>query len=822
MYIASQFMPLIYLLILPLFVLADFHASAQPSNNAEVLLKTAQALINNDPAKAREVHKQAIKAFEQERYSDTFSLQLLLFNGRYYNRLSQYDSSILICDQVYKKAIKVDAFKIAAEASAQKGIAYEMLGQYRLAAIAYFEAYRIYESTKFALGVMNQSLNLGLIYQIQKKYKIAESYFNKARILADSINDQQGYIASINNLGINYTELKQYPQALKYFSLVLDFDLKSGDSINIADSYNNVGVSYLLLKEYNKAILFLNKSAGIKKRIDNIKGYANTINNLAEAYIYVNTERVLPMLDEALSIAKKYTLLDVRAENFRIRHIYYNQIGNYKLAYEAIKLMHAYNDSLRLNELNLEIDQLNKQSEWQKSIAEINDKNNKLQQEIFSQRLTATILAGLVLVFMLFLINYYRIKKLNQKLHLQQEQILFQNKELIQRNFETAKAQKEAESAAIAKTRFLSVMSHEIRTPLNAIIGLANLLNEEQSEKEKVKENLRILKSSSDHLLALLNDVLDLTRIESGKMPVQQIPFNLKEVLTQIIELYEFKSKEKNINLSLTWDSLLPEVITGDQLHLNQILSNLVSNAIKFTNNGSVTIAVKQNGYRNGVYAITFSVLDTGIGISHEDINKIFNPFEQADSRTTRIYGGTGLGLAISKRLLEHMGSTLKLESEPGKGSVFSFELQLAESSQILHLSTIKKPENEASGLKGKRILLAEDNQINVHVIKQFLLKWGVEITVANNGKEAVEAYNNQIFDLVLMDLHMPIMDGYDAASIIIKQHPDARILAITAAEKSEVKEKITAIGMCGYVMKPFQPNDLLYNLLQALNRNSL
>jgi signal transduction histidine kinase/CheY-like chemotaxis protein len=372
-------------------------------------------------------------------------------------------------------------------------------------------------------------------------------------------------------------------------------------------------------------------------------------------------------------------------------------------------------------------------------------------------------------------------------------------------------ARQKAEEAAQAKQLFMSTMSHEIRTPLNEVIGITNLLLQGNPNDDQM-DYIKTLKFSGNHLLTLVNDVLDYNKMESGKIVFEQTQFNLSDFLDEIMRSYSFRSKAKHLSFDIIKASNLPDEVIGDPIRLNQILSNLLSNALKFTKNGSITVTIKELKRTYNQSQIEFEVSDTGIGIPNDKHSIIFDSFTQASPDTTRNFGGTGLGLAICKKLIELQGGTISVESEPGKGSTFRFIISIGvpEKGSQNRLSDL--PENY-TGMEGKKILVAEDNKINFFVANKFLIGWGIIVTHAENGKAALDLLENNDFDLILMDLHMPVLDGIEAIRIIRKsKNPKIRnipIVALTAAIMSESIDKVDDLKIDDYILKPFKPHDL-------------
>ncbi len=373
-----------------------------------------------------------------------------------------------------------------------------------------------------------------------------------------------------------------------------------------------------------------------------------------------------------------------------------------------------------------------------------------------------------------------------------------------------------AEGNARTKSEFLSTMSHEIRTPLNGVIGMSNILLEENPRQDQIR-NLEILKFSGENLLVLINDILDYNKLESGKVEFEAADFSLKNSTSSIIYAIGTKAKENNNELLIDIGEDVPDYVIGDPTRLAQVLNNLLSNAVKFTKNGTVTLSVKLNKEEEEKVTLDFAVTDTGIGIPLDKQAHIFESFTQASSSTTREFGGTGLGLAITKKLLELQESKIVLHSESGKGSTFSFTLELGRSMTKNTENAPVKKVDEQTELRGTRLLLVEDNKINQLVANRFLDKWDINYDVADNGAIALEKVQKNDYDIILMDLQMPTMDGYTATTKIrgladTKYHK-LPIIALTASAMLEERDRVYTVGMNDYVTKPFNPNEL-YNVI--------
>jgi signal transduction histidine kinase/CheY-like chemotaxis protein len=380
------------------------------------------------------------------------------------------------------------------------------------------------------------------------------------------------------------------------------------------------------------------------------------------------------------------------------------------------------------------------------------------------------------------------------------------------------KATLQAQQGLKTKSEFLSTMSHEIRTPLNAVIGMTHLLLRGDPRADQ-KEDLGVLLFSANNLLSIVNNILDYNKIEEGKIGFEQIPMDLPAIARNIVAGLKNAAAEKGIALLMDVDPALDKKLIGDPTRTSQVINNLVHNAIKFTKEGAVRLSITVDSAQSNTTTLTVKVTDTGIGIAPENQSMIFDRFTQADSSTSRSYGGTGLGLAITKRILELQGVTLQLRSVPGKGSEFYFTQTFGFGKEgVGELTDSLYTADRREVLQGISILLVEDNPLNVLVAQTMLENSGATVDVAGNGVEALERLDRSRHMLVLMDLHMPVMDGYEATILLRKRGETLPIIALTASTPKEVESDAFAAGLNDVVVKPFDPDDLFRVILQHVH----
>lgn len=431
----------------------------------------------------------------------------------------------------------------------------------------------------------------------------------------------------------------------------------------------------------------------------------------------------------------------------------------------------------------------------------------------------------LLSLFSRHIVTYLELRKNNHELHALNLKLENEIKVRKQKEKELAEALELTQQAERAKDQFLSNMSHEIRTPMNGIIGLAKLLLKEPALQSDHKDLVQHIDYSAKHLLRIINDILDFTKLDSDKLIFEEIDFDLNDLLKNLYHSLSVKAKEKKIDFRISNDINIPNVLCGDLHRLSQIILNLASNAIKFTDEGQVTIDCLFQSETETAVTILFKITDTGIGIPEDKVDYIFEQFTQSDSTVSRKYGGTGLGLAISKKLVTRFGGEIVVTSKLGEGSIFSFDITLAKGKGEAPKEVKPKVESPTSlANENITILLAEDNKLNQVVAKRHLQKFDINVDIAENGKMAIDMLKQKKYDMILMDINMPVMDGIEATKQIrqldIPQH-SIKIAAMTASVLEKDTQKCFEAGMDDFISKPFDPEELYYKITTLLDINN-
>lgn len=635
--------------------------------------------------------------------------------------------------------------------------------------------------------------------------ELDKQYINTFISLADAYNILGQHVQSTHHL---YQSLKYSIQSLRLAKQIYSKEFE-------AVSYVNMGEVYLSLNKGVKAIHYFDAAEKIYVSVDNKGWILNTDALLGKTYFSLHlydkaVEYTLKSIDMALLLKNKRYLRD----NYQLLSEIYSKQGKYKEAFYYHNLYTNNMDSVtnetsafNISRLQAELDLERKNNEIELLTKSAELQNHKIQSQ---NSLRNYLIIGICVLMILLVITFYLYIERRKGMH------------------EVLKAKNLAEQAKEAQEQFLANTSHEIRTPMNGIIGMTNHLMETPLSNQQ-KDYVSVIKESSNNLLSLINELLDLSKIIAKKIVFESKEFDLREIIKGVVRLLEFKTKEKNIQIIFDVDAMIPNTIIGDSIRLKQIILNLVENAVKFTKDGEIRILVKLLEENTDTLELLFSIEDTGIGIPESKLNVIFENFTQVNAKTTRKYSGTGLGLAITKQLIEQQDGSIGVSSKVNVGSVFSFNLKFRKVISLTRDQANHKfnfsvfPQADLSGFN---VLIVDDNKINQQVAALTLKKWNVDAIVATSASEAFDLLKDTKFDLILMDVTMPEIDGFEATNEI-RKNPDPQIanlpiIAITAAAFVGDRNKCLAAGMNDYISKPFNPEDLLRKLIAFLPGNKM
>ncbi|GAB5409151.1 MAG: ATP-binding protein [Balneolaceae bacterium] len=730
--------------------------------------------------------------------SDSARVDLLITKIREF-RFSNPELSKIYADTALELSIELNLKPREAEVLNQLGIIASVQGDSPTALEFFLDVLRVREEIGDISGIARIQNNLGILYKNLEDYDRSLQFHLKSLENKKILNDSLGIARSLNNIGEIYQQQRNTNEAKLYFEESLTYMLILDYREGLAAVYNNLGEVFKLEEELGRAIEFHELSLEIEKELGNASGIGFSYLNIASLFLQVNQPDVaIANYLESINYFVQVNDLNGLRNAYKDIATTYADLENFQKSLEYFQLYTSIKDSIVTVESNQKIAELQAEFETEKQKQEINLLNEKaLLQEIQLQQEERTRNQLLIILLLLATIGVtlYLSNRSKQKINA----LLIQEK-------------KKVEEAAMLKTQFLSVMSHEIRTPMNAVVGMTNLLVNE-NPREDQKQYLDTLLFSSNNLLSIVNDVLDYSKVEAGKIVLENIDFRLLYLLSNIHQSFYNQSVQKEVYLKFEHDEKIPEVIKGDPTRLTQILNNLISNALKFTEKGSVIVQVSLEDQTEKDALVNFKVSDTGIGIPPEKLEIIFESFIQADTEVHRKYGGTGLGLTITKKLVELHKSSIKVVSSLGKGTSFSFSLRFEKGDAKNTLIASKGNIDLLDKFVDKNVLVVEDNPVNVQVIKLYLKKWGIEPVISLNGEYALEFYKEQNFDIIFMDLHMPVMDGYKATEKIrelekgkTKKTP---IIALTASNVFEEHSRAIEAGVDEIIPKPFNPDQL-------------
>lgn len=755
----------------------------------KALNQLSQHFANTDFSKSLEFARQAKDLAKSSNDLKQLASALINIGNGYYNykdfatSVQYYDSSLIIAKNSNDQ-------KGIGAAITNLGAAYEGQGKYQKSLEYFLEALKINTSLKDSIGIGKSYNNIGNIYYYIDQPQQALEHYRKALEIFKSLHNLELMNSMVNNVGMIYSVMGKPEQALGAFKEFLAFCEKNNDKEGRAMALNNIGSLYYESQMYQDALSYFLQSFKIMEEMGGTD--PSTLFYIGSAYSKMgNTGEALIFFGKAVSIAKANHLLDQLCSSYEAIHETYARMGNYRDAYKYALLTISTNDSLTKEKYSKQMMEMQTKYETEKKEKEIElltDKSRIQTLELKRQKMMTTIFV----IGFVFLAVIVGLVVFSLQLKIRSNKLL-----KIQRDI--------AERANRAKSVFLSNMSHEIRTPMNGIVGMTEVLKSTGLNQEQMGYS-DVIVSSSNKLLSIINNVLDFSLIESGKIELEKKAFELHKLFDEVCEQFKEKSIENKVSLVSYFDVQLPKIVYGDAMRMRQVLMNITDNAIKFSQQGEVLISAELLEKSEDKVKIQFRVKDNGIGISEADKSKLFLPFTQVDPSLTRKYTGAGLGLVISKRLIEEMKGTIEVESNVGKGSVFSFTV----------VFDIDKSLDDLSGftinLKGKKVIVVDESQNSRTILRKYFEFWNGEILEADNGQEGLNLLTNQQatpnpVELIIVDHQMLTMNWQDFAKEVRDQYSfnEVKMILISSRQDLVSAMEVQHAGFQGFLIKPLK-----------------
>lgn len=755
--------------------------------------------------------------------SDTISDDGILWT---YKAMTDYlmkvdlDQCREVCNEAINYAQKVNNYKHESVFNIVLGTTYYYQGEYDFTTKYWLGALKISENAKDTPRIEQLFNNLGILYQTMEEYETSMDYYLKSLELKAKVGDKNKIAITQLNIGSLLHKMKFHDSAYVYLGQALSVIKAGSDNRALSLVYNNLGTVHFAKKEYALAMENFYLAYELN---DYLPGHerARLLMNMGTCLlVHLNRpEEGRKYLDQSLEMAKSQNDLAVIRKIYEVYVQYYFETGNFKEAYNHLELENQYHDSIYTLEKELQIKEMQANHDFERKEQEMNQKMvleqiaRERQRRISLIMVTIAIIAFVVLGIISYL--FTRVRKAKRKVEITQLELEKTNADLV-------KAKSETERALAFKSQFLANMSHEVRTPLNAIIGFNSKMKRTVNDP-KLIEYLDAIEVSSYNLLSLLNDILDMSKIEAGRIIVNPVNTNLKSLIHEIWFSFNLRARDNDISFSFNYDENLPENFHLDHVLLRQIVVNLVGNALKFTQKGFVRISVRQAISKHRIYAssmldIDIMVEDSGIGIKPEDQKDIFESFVQARHQDSAVYGGTGLGLAISKRMSNLMGGDITLVSEPGNGSTFTVHLPKVSigTPESVEFKRIRPMAREIDfQFTGGVLLVADDEDLNRKMVKSFFEDTPIELHIVTNGAELIEKAKEIIPTVILSDMKMPVKNGIEAAKIIKADQnlKDIPIIAFTASIDFPKLDSDIRKLFAGCINKPVDISELYERL---------
>ena len=684
-----------------------------------------------------------------------------LLDDAYASRINNLSRSITLAEEALSMSRNSSDIELLGKCLSQLSLFNMIKGEYGLSISMAEEALGYFKELNDEKGIADVKYNIAGIYYKTDNFHLGLINLIDCLATYRKYNDHHNEARVEKSLGTIYEYFGDLKNAIKSYEAAIEAARKAGDINLESNAYNPLSGIFLKQNNIDDAKKIIEKAIAMKEQSGDVRGLAFAL--YGRAKVYTTTGQYAEAEQDFLRSLEIHNEMGERlgaAMAYRKLGALYIQMGELAKAktilLKALEVSHEYNIAMTRFEANYHLSQVYSLENNPAEALKYLEQYIKQKEAVINAQ-TLQVIENYDLIT--------RMESMENEARLQKEKAeIIEKKNL-------------AEQAFKVRQEFLSTMSHEIRTPLNAVITISSLLKGSPDEEEK--QLLSSLRFAANNLLLIINDILDFTKLDSGKASLELRAANFMLLLENIRNTYDGLAKEKGLQLSLKVDAATSKYYELDETKLSQILGNLISNAIKFTETGNVAVSVEKAGADGSFDKLRFSIADTGVGIPQHLLGELFNSFSQLQSITTRKQGGSGLGLAIVKRLLELHDSTVIVDSVEGQGSTFSFDIKLKRAAVIL-----ETPERDLTRLKGMKVLLAEDNMVNAMVAIKLLSNWGIATDHAKNGLEAVEMAKQKTYDFILMDIHMPEMNGYDAAMCIKQEgnpNKDIPVFALTA-----------------------------------------
>lgn len=744
--------------------------------------------------------------------------------GLTYDYIGKYRQSLEYYMQALQIFEDINDNNGVSTVSNNMGNIYQTWGNYEKALFYYLKSLEIEEKAKSKRGISIALNNIGIIYHNWKNYEKALEYYQQGLKIDEELDNKSDIAKSLNNIAIIFDETGKYDKAIELYMESLKTEEETGNKVGIAISLSNIGEFYEDRGDFTKAFDYYERAIKINNEIDNTPGLGQTYNQLGNLYVKVKQfSKAIKYYNLSSNIVEPLNIIETIIENYKGLSDVYSKTNDYKKANYFINKYYSFKDSIfneemlkRQNNLHADFEIEKKEreikllnSEKQLRTMEFKDKQSQIKRQ---NTLLQIAVGGFVLFIIFVLLLLRQIKHKNKVYAL----LNIQNKEIKENRAELIVAKERAEESDRLKSAFLANMSHEIRTPMNGILGFASLLKIPNLTDDQLKKYVSIIEKSGVRMLNIINDLIDISKIEANQMEISISPCNINDQMEYLFTFFKPEAEREGLDISYKNTLTSNEaVINTDREKFYAILTNLIKNSIKYSNEGSINF-----GYTKKGKYLEFYVKDNGIGIPKDRQEAIFDRFVQADIEDIRVYEGAGLGLSITKAYVKMLGGELWLESKLGQGSQFYFTIPYNPENKVKSSLQFNIDMKTFVSLKKLKVLIVEDEEFSDTYLTIVLKDICSEILHSKTGRQAVElCKENTDLDLILMDIKMSGMDGYDATMAIRKFNRDVIIIAQTAYALEGDKEKAIAIGCNDYIAKPVDKDKLLEIIAKHINK---